>query len=92
MKMYRPEFEDEGGAKQHLPTPSLEEFMVLDVPPAQRGWEERLVGGQEQLCLAYENGTCSWRKQLLGDTAAAPCMSLSEGVTRFFKIVTQGFS
>lgn len=35
MKVYRPEDEDEGGAKQHLPTPSLEELMVLDIPPAQ---------------------------------------------------------
>lgn len=39
------------------------------------------MGGQEQLYLAYENGTCNWRKQLLGDTAAVLCLSLSEGLT-----------
>jgi len=51
-----------------------------------------MVGGQEQLCLACENCTYIWRMQLLGDSAAVLCISLSEGPTYFFKIVTQGFS
>lgn len=51
MQIYRPDDKDEGDEKLHLPIPPLEELMVLDITPAQWGWEERPVGGPNSCIL-----------------------------------------
>lgn len=51
MQIYGPDDKDEGDEKSHLLIPPLEELMVLDIPPAQWGSEERLVGGQNSCIL-----------------------------------------